>query len=64
MPGALAAADHGKTSDCPGITVLMPLALFGILGHCVVLVHEFTEVVIANGVRADLSKPLAGHLDT
>lgn len=44
------------------ITVLMPLALFGILGlAAVVLVHEFTEViVIANGVRAGRIKPLAG----
>ncbi|CMQ03664.1 Conserved membrane protein of uncharacterised function [Mycobacterium tuberculosis] len=42
--------------------VLMPLALFGILGlAAVVLVHEFTEViVIANGVRAGRIKPLAG----
>ncbi|KLN73341.1 ATPase P [Rhodococcus erythropolis] len=36
------------------ITVLMPLALFGVLGlAAVVLVHELAEiVVIANGVRA------------
>ena len=36
------------------ITVLMPLALFGVLGlAAVVLVHEVAEiVVIANGVRA------------
>ena len=43
------------------ITVLMPLALFGILGlAAVVLVHELAEiVVIANGVRAGRSTPLA-----
>jgi hypothetical protein len=42
------------------ITVLMPLALFGILGlAAVVLVHEVAEVfVIANGVRAGRTKPL------
>ena len=42
------------------ITVLMPLALFGILGlAAVVLVHEVAEVVvIANGVRAGRAKPL------
>jgi cation-transporting ATPase G len=36
------------------ITVLIPLALFGVLGlAAVVLVHELAEVVvIANGVRA------------
>ncbi|MEN4473523.1 cation-transporting ATPase G [Mycolicibacterium rutilum] len=43
------------------ITVLMPLALFGVLGlAAVVLVHELAEiVVIANGVRAGRSTPLA-----
>ncbi|BBY31587.1 heavy metal translocating P-type ATPase [Mycolicibacterium sediminis] len=43
------------------IIVLMPLALFGILGlAAVVLVHELAEiVVIANGVRAGRAKPLA-----
>ena len=40
---------------------LMPLALFGVLGlAAVVLVHEVAEVfVIANGVRAGRTKPLA-----
>ena len=43
------------------IIVLMPLALFGVLGlAAVVLVHELAEiVVIANGVRAGRSTPLA-----
>ena len=43
------------------ITVLMPLALFGILGlAAVVLVHELAEiVVIANGVRAGRTHPLS-----
>jgi cation-transporting ATPase G len=43
------------------IIVLMPLALFGILGlAAVVLVHELAEIiVIANGVRAGRAKPLA-----
>ncbi|MFH5245886.1 cation-transporting P-type ATPase, partial [Antrihabitans sp. NCIMB 15448] len=42
------------------ITVLMPLALFGILGlAAVVLVHEVAEiVVIANGVRAGRAQAL------
>ncbi|GAB5899005.1 heavy metal translocating P-type ATPase [Mycolicibacterium mageritense] len=42
------------------ITVLIPLALTGILGlAAVVAVHELAEiVVIANGVRAGRSKPL------
>ncbi|GAA3573868.1 cation-translocating P-type ATPase [Amycolatopsis ultiminotia] len=42
------------------ITVLMPLALFGVLGlAAVVLVHEVAEVfVIANGVRAGRARPL------
>ncbi|MEN3225131.1 heavy metal translocating P-type ATPase [Mycolicibacterium porcinum] len=41
------------------IIVLMPLALFGILGlAAVVLVHELAEIiVIANGVRAGHTKP-------
>ncbi len=44
------------------ITVLVPLAAFGILGlAAVVLVHELAEVVvIANGVRAGRIKPIAG----
>ena len=45
-----------------GIVIgLMPLALFGVLGlAAVVLVHEVAEVfVIANGVRAGRTKPLA-----
>ena len=39
----------------------MPLALFGVPGlAAVVLVHELAEiVVIANGVRAGRTKPLA-----
>nr|ABP45343.1 heavy metal translocating P-type ATPase [Mycolicibacterium gilvum PYR-GCK] len=43
------------------ILALVPLALFGILGlAAVVLVHELAEiVVIANGVRAGRTKPLA-----
>ncbi len=42
------------------ITVLMPLALFGVLGlAAVVLVHELAEVVvIANGVRAGKTRRL------
>ncbi|WNB84747.1 heavy metal translocating P-type ATPase [Cellulomonas sp. ATA003] len=42
------------------IIVLMPLALFGVLGlAAVVLVHEIAEVfVIANGVRAGRTRPL------
>ncbi|CCH74453.1 putative cation-transporting ATPase G [Nostocoides australiense Ben110] len=42
------------------IIVLMPLALFGVLGlAAVVLVHEVAEVVvIANGVRAGRTRPL------
>ncbi len=48
------------------ITVLMPLALFGVLGlAAVVLVHEVAEVfVIANGVRAGRTRPLATTADT
>ncbi|KAF0956873.1 heavy metal translocating P-type ATPase [Rhodococcus sp. T7] len=44
------------------ITVLMPLALFGVLGlAAVVLVHEVAEiVVIANGVRAGRARALTG----
>ena len=43
------------------ITILIPLALFGVLGLAmVVLVHELAEiVVIANGVRAGRAKALA-----
>ncbi|MEU4808105.1 cation-translocating P-type ATPase [Nocardia fluminea] len=43
------------------ITILIPLALFGVLGlAAVVLVHELAEiVVIANGVRAGRTKHLA-----
>jgi cation-transporting ATPase G len=42
------------------ITVLMPLALFGVLGlAAVVLVHEVAEVFgIANGVRAGRTRQL------
>src|SRR3546814_15562188 len=48
------------------ITILSPLALFGILGlAAVVLVHELAEiVVIANGVRAGRTKPLASLPDS
>ncbi|MBC7299700.1 MULTISPECIES: heavy metal translocating P-type ATPase [Nocardia] len=48
------------------ITVLIPLALFGVLGlAAVVLVHELAEiVVIANGVRAGRTKPLASLPDS
>jgi cation-transporting ATPase G len=44
------------------ITILLPLALLGVLGlAAVVLVHELAEiVVIANGVRAGRTQPLAG----
>jgi cation-transporting ATPase G len=46
------------------IIALVPLALFGVLGlAAVVLVHELAEiVVIANGVRAGRTKPLAAAL--
>lgn len=42
------------------IAILLPLALFGVLGlAAIVLVHELTEVlVIANGVRAGRSRGL------
>ena len=42
------------------ITVLIPLALFGVLGlAAVVLVHEIAEIIIiANGVRAGRARPL------
>ncbi|WP_280472614.1 heavy metal translocating P-type ATPase [Nocardia cyriacigeorgica] len=48
------------------ITILIPLALFGILGlAAVVLVHELAEiVVIANGVRAGRTKSLASLPDS
>ncbi|MBQ0927551.1 heavy metal translocating P-type ATPase [Saccharopolyspora endophytica] len=48
------------------IIVLMPLALFGILGlAAVVAVHELAEVVvIANGVRAGRTRPLAALQQT
>ncbi|MFH5211912.1 heavy metal translocating P-type ATPase [Antrihabitans sp. NCIMB 15449] len=48
------------------ITILIPLALFGVLGlAAVVLVHELAEiVVIANGVRAGRTKPLASLPDS
>ncbi len=41
------------------ITILLPLALLGVLGlAAVVLVHELAEiVVIANGVRAGRTQP-------
>lgn len=46
------------------ITVLIPLALTGMLGlAAVVAVHELAEiVVIANGVRAGRTKPLRGAI--
>jgi cation-transporting ATPase G len=42
------------------ITVLIPLAAFGVLGlAAVVLIHELAEiVVIGNGVRAGRARPL------
>lgn len=45
------------------IGVLIPLALFGVLGLAmVVLVHEVAEVfVIANGIRAGRYQPLPAH---
>ncbi|GAD83331.1 cadmium-translocating P-type ATPase [Nocardia asteroides NBRC 15531] len=48
------------------ITVLIPLALFGVLGlAAVVAVHELAEiVVIANGVRAGRAKALAAAPET
>ncbi|WP_019747398.1 heavy metal translocating P-type ATPase [Rhodococcus erythropolis] len=61
LPQALAHARRSRTIMLQNvglslaiITVLMPLALFGVLGlAAVVLVHEVAEiVVIANGVRA------------
>ncbi|MBS1697841.1 MAG: hypothetical protein JST25_05480 [Actinobacteria bacterium] len=44
------------------ITVLLPLALFGLLGlAAVVLVHEIAEVVvILNGLRA--ARTRKGHI--
>src|SRR3546814_16379242 len=43
------------------ITILLPLAAFGVLGlAAVVLVHEIAEIfVIGNGVRAGRARPLA-----
>ncbi len=48
------------------ITVLMPLALFGVLGlAAVVLVHEVAEiVVIANGVRAGRARSLSAATES
>jgi cation-transporting ATPase G len=48
------------------ITALMPLALLGVLGlAAVVLVHELAEIVIiANGVRAGRTRPLAPFTTT
>jgi len=48
------------------ITVLMPLALFGILGlAAVVLVHEIAEIiVIANGVRAGHARSLTATTES
>ncbi|KWX20480.1 ATPase P [Mycolicibacterium wolinskyi] len=48
------------------ITVLIPLALTGVLGlAAVVAVHELAEiVVIANGVRAGRTKPLGADATT
>ncbi|WP_350247502.1 cation-translocating P-type ATPase [Rhodococcus sp. D-6] len=48
------------------ITVLMPLALFGILGlAAVVLVHEIAEIiVIANGVRAGRARSLTATTES
>lgn len=61
IPGALAHARRGRRIMTANIvlalaiiTVLAPLALFGVLGLAgVVLIHEFAEVVvILNGLRA------------
>ncbi|MGQ0631530.1 MAG: heavy metal translocating P-type ATPase [Sporichthyaceae bacterium] len=48
------------------VAVLMPLALFGVLGlAAVVFVHEIAEVVvIANGIRAGRAQPLPPAADT
>ncbi|WP_068163260.1 heavy metal translocating P-type ATPase [Rhodococcus phenolicus] len=69
LPQALAHARRSRTIMLQNvglslaiITVLMPLALFGVLGlAAVVLVHEVAEiVVIANGVRAGRTRaPIA-----
>lgn len=67
LPQALAHARRSRTIMLQNvglslaiITVLMPLALFGVLGlAAVVLVHEVAEiVVIANGVRAGRTRAL------
>ena len=57
---AIAPVDNGRLA-VEVITVLIPLALFGVLGlAAVVLVHELAEVVvIANGVRAGRTRGLA-----
>jgi cation-transporting ATPase G len=67
LPQALAHARRSRTIMLQNvglslgiITVLMPLALLGVLGlAAVVLVHEIAEIiVIANGVRAGHAQPL------
>ncbi|ACY21842.1 heavy metal translocating P-type ATPase [Gordonia bronchialis DSM 43247] len=69
LPQALAHARRSRTIMLQNvglslaiITVLMPLALFGVLGlAAVVLVHEVAEiVVIGNGVRAGRAAALTG----
>lgn len=73
IPLALAHARRGRrimTSNIvlalAIIVILMPLALFGVLGLAgVVLVHEIAEVVvIANGVRAARGRPQLPPLPT
>jgi cation-transporting ATPase G len=67
LPQALAHARRSRTIMLQNvvrslaiITVLIPLALLGVLGlAAVVLVHEIAEIiVIANGVRAGRAQPL------
>ena len=68
LPQAFSHARRARRIMLPNVALslaivigLMPLALFGVLGlAAVVLVHEVAEVfVIANGVRAGRTKPLA-----
>jgi cation-transporting ATPase G len=67
LPAAFAHARRGRAIMTTNIglalaviVVLVPLALFGILGLAtVVLVHELAEVVIiANGIRAGRRRPV------
>jgi cation-transporting P-type ATPase G len=67
LPQALAHARHSRTImqnvglSLALITVLIPLAAFGVLGlAAVVAVHEVAEIiVIGNGVRAGRARPLS-----